>query len=67
MNNTLINLNIKKQFSEFTLDCEAAFGDGVTAIFGPSGSGKTTLLNCIAGMTDPDEGEIEFLGKTLFS
>lgn len=67
MNDTLITVAIKKQFSEFTLECEAAFGAEVTAIFGPSGSGKTTLLNCIAGLVNPDEGEIVFSGSTLFS
>jgi putative ABC transport system ATP-binding protein len=32
----------------------------ITAIVGRSGSGKTTLLNLIAGLDQPDEGEIWF-------
>src|SRR5260221_270821 len=37
------------------LDVEA--GEFVT-LLGPSGSGKTTLLMIVAGLTDPDQGEI---------
>lgn len=34
---------------------------------GPSGCGKTTLLRCIAGLEQPDSGEIVIAGKPLFS
>ena len=34
-------------------------GDFLT-ILGPSGCGKTTLLRSIAGLEEPDEGEIQF-------
>ena len=27
-------------------------------LLGPSGCGKTTLLRCVAGLEDPDGGEI---------
>lgn len=37
-------------------------GDRV-ALLGPSGSGKTTLLRLIAGVLDPDEGELEVRGR----
>lgn len=33
-------------------------------LLGPSGCGKTTLLRCVAGLEDPDEGEI-YIGNTL--
>ncbi len=36
-------------------------GEFVT-IIGPSGSGKSTLFNILAGLLDPDEGRIEFVG-----
>lgn len=40
-------------------------GDFV-AIMGPSGSGKSTLLHLIAGLTTPDEGQVEIDGKDIF-
>ena len=36
-------------------------------LLGPSGCGKTTLLRCVAGLEQPDEGEIEINGVTVFS
>jgi molybdate transport system ATP-binding protein len=62
----VVSFRVKKHFSGFTLECEAQFFSGVTAVFGRSGSGKTTLLNCLAGMVRPDEGHIEILGRPVF-
>lgn len=36
-------------------------------LLGPSGCGKTTLLRCVAGLEEPDEGEIEINGHVVFS
>ncbi|MBP2294965.1 ABC transporter ATP-binding protein [Azospirillum rugosum] len=36
-------------------------------LLGPSGCGKTTLLRCVAGLEQPDEGEIEINGTVVFS
>ena len=35
------------------------------ALSGTSGSGKTTLLNLIAGILQPDEGQIELSGRSI--
>ncbi len=37
----------------------------VVAIMGPSGCGKTTLLNCLSGLDDIDEGDINIDGVSL--
>ena len=36
-------------------------------LLGPSGCGKTTLLRCVAGLEDPDGGEILIGDKLVFS
>ncbi len=36
-------------------------------LLGPSGCGKTTLLRCVAGLEDPDDGDIYIGDKLVFS
>jgi len=36
-------------------------------LLGPSGCGKTTLLRCVAGLEDPERGEIYIGDKLVFS
>lgn len=37
----------------------------VISLIGPSGSGKSTVLRCIAGLEQPDEGQILIKGKEI--
>ncbi len=37
----------------------------IVAIMGPSGSGKSTLLHCLAGVLQPDSGEVVFDGRRI--
>jgi len=37
----------------------------IVAVMGPSGSGKSTLLHCLAGIFEPDRGEVWFDGQRL--
>lgn len=38
----------------------------ILSILGPSGSGKTTLIRLIAGLADPDAGEIDIASRTVW-
>ena len=52
---------LSKRYGDFValapLDLDVAQGEFLT-LLGPSGSGKTTLLSLIAGLAQPDEGQI---------
>jgi peptide/nickel transport system ATP-binding protein len=59
---------VTKRFDGTTAlaDLEASFPAGsVSAVTGPSGSGKTTLLHLVAGLEEPDGGEVVVLGRPL--
>jgi sulfate transport system ATP-binding protein len=53
--------HVTKRFGDFLAldDVSLHVEDGaLTALLGPSGSGKSTLLRVIAGLEQPDEGEV---------
>jgi len=37
----------------------------IVAIMGPSGSGKSTLLHCLAGILQPDAGEVRLAARRI--
>lgn len=62
--------NIVKKFGDFTaldnnnISFDIEPGKFVT-LLGPSGCGKTTILRVIAGLLEPDEGQVVFNGKVM--
>ncbi|MFL5981572.1 MAG: sulfate/molybdate ABC transporter ATP-binding protein, partial [Gaiellaceae bacterium] len=60
--------NIVKRFGDFTalddVSVEVEAGS-LTALLGPSGSGKSTLLRVIAGLEQPDAGQICLEGSDV--
>ena len=37
----------------------------IVSVIGPNGAGKTTLFNCLTGYSQPDQGQVYFLGKDI--
>ncbi len=61
--------SINKRFGKLTVlnDVNLHFKKGeCIALIGPNGCGKTTLIKSILGMVLPDNGAIEFNGKSIF-
>src|SRR4249920_2066968 len=58
--------NIRKRYGDFTavdgVSLQVEKGQFV-CLLGPSGCGKTTTLRCIAGLEEPDDGDIMIGGK----
>jgi molybdate transport system ATP-binding protein len=65
-----LEVRIRKRFpnpeGSFSLNVHFRALAGFTILFGASGAGKTTLLDCIAGLTDPDDGRIAAGGEDLY-
>ncbi len=62
----MLEVKIKRALPGFDLDVELAVDRELLTVLGPSGAGKTMTLQCIAGLTNPDEGRIELNGNVLF-
>jgi len=71
MAETILKLtSIKKVFNGATVvdDLNLSVEDGeIFTLLGPSGCGKSTTLRMVAGLENPDEGEIVYNNRTLVS
>lgn len=61
-----IQIDVKKNFGDFSLDFHLQAGNEVMGLLGASGSGKSMTLKCIAGIETPDNGCIILNEKVLF-
>ncbi len=61
----MLSVDVEKQLGDFKL--KAAFkSEGlVTGLFGNSGAGKTSIINMIAGLIEPDRGQIALDDEVL--
>lgn len=60
--------NIYKRYGDFLASDNVSFGiekGKLVVLLGPSGSGKTTLLRMIAGLENPNSGDIFIDGKRV--
>src|SRR5512139_2922829 len=70
METSIIINNLTKHFGKVVAidDVSLTVEPGAfLTLLGPSGCGKTTLLRCVAGLEDPDGGEIYIGDKLVFS
>jgi ABC-type sugar transport system ATPase subunit len=70
MDTTITIKNLTKRFGQVVAvnDVSLTIEPGTfLTLLGPSGCGKTTLLRCVAGLEDPDGGEIYIGDKLVFS
>lgn len=66
--NYVVLRDINKNYGDFQASKHISFEiprGSLTALLGPSGSGKTTILRMIAGLEQPDSGEIIIGGKVV--
>lgn len=62
-----LTMNVRKSFGAFSLAADFSISGDRVGIFGVSGSGKSTLVSMLAGLVEPDSGEIVLDGDCLFS
>jgi molybdate transport system ATP-binding protein len=70
VNSAALTAQVRKERRDsdtpFVLDVSVEIPPGITILFGPSGAGKSTLLDCLAGLVQPDAGQIAIGGDVLF-
>jgi molybdate transport system ATP-binding protein len=62
-----IDISIKKKLRFFDVDVSFSCPDSsMLVMIGPSGGGKTRIIRMMAGLDNPDDGQIKFRDRTWF-
>ena len=67
---SIVVRSVSKRFGDFVALDDVSLGvatGSLTALLGPSGSGKSTLLRIVAGLEQPDGGEVSISGALATS
>ncbi len=57
---------VQKHYKDFKLECSLEVQKGaVTGLIGKNGAGKSTTFKLILGLTDPDAGTIQVMGRPV--
>ena len=63
----MLKAHIMKRRREFTVNVSLELEQGSSlGLFGASGTGKSTVLACIAGIEEPDDGQVDLNGDRFF-
>lgn len=62
----LLQVDIRKRLRQFSLQVQFQAGRGCLGILGASGCGKSMTLKAIAGIEDPDQGQVVLGGRVLY-
>ena len=60
-------IDIRYRKGIFNLVAKTFIPGGIVGVFGPSGHGKSTLLKLLAGIDNPDYGQIIIQGQEVFN
>lgn len=63
----MLQANFRKELPHSQLEIEFSVNNEILVLAGPSGAGKTTVLQCLAGLQNPDQGEIKLGGRVVYS
>jgi molybdate transport system ATP-binding protein len=63
----MLEISVQKRLRDFDLEVSVKVEEGeILMLVGENGCGKSTLLNIVAGLINPDAGEISLSGEPLF-
>jgi molybdate transport system ATP-binding protein len=62
-----LTCQLEYQLANFKLDLNLSVAPGVTVLLGPNGAGKSTLLRLVAGLEQPDSGQITLGEQCLYT